>query len=105
MSSSLQLVVSIPNIPTFNFHCFFVAYDVLSDDDKRKQYDKYGANGPNQQGGWHGDPFGGGEHPFGGFYDSFFSKSGDGGGPHGHGGFPHFNFDDFFKDSDPFEDG
>ena len=52
----------------------FIAYEVLSDEDKRKKYDAYG----------HG-AFGGG---------------GDGGPSGGEGQAFHFNFDEFFKNFD-----
>jgi molecular chaperone DnaJ len=57
------------------------AYQVLSDDSKRKQYDTYGTTG-NQAGG-----FGGGQNPFDGFD---FSGFGFGGGQ----GNVHFDFGD-----------
>lgn len=72
------------------------AYDVLSDSDKRKQYDMYGADGPQAgagHGGWGGPP-----PDFHFNYDSFFGK---GDFPDMHGGF-HFKFEDFFGDDDPF---
>ena len=59
------------------------AYDILSDPDKRRQYDMYGSSGT--QGGPQGHHFN---------YDDFF-------GGHGSSGFEHrfnFNFDDMFKD-------
>ena len=59
------------------------AYDILSDPEKRRQYDMFGSSGT--QGGFHGHHFN---------YDDFF-------GGHGSSGFEHrfnFNFDDMFKD-------
>ena len=54
------------------------AYEVLSDDTKRAQYDQFGHAGPNQGfGGFGGGDFGGG---FGGFEDIFSSFFGGGGG-------------------------
>lgn len=55
----------------FNILLFFLAYEVLSDSDKRKQYDMYG--------------------------ESAFNANGGGGHS---GGFRDFNFDDFFKGFD-----
>ena len=54
------------------------AYEVLSDDQKRAQYDQFGHTNPNQGfgGGFNGD-FGGG---FGGFEDIFSTFFGGGGG-------------------------
>ncbi|MGM7635619.1 molecular chaperone DnaJ [Bacillus sp. Hm123] len=51
------------------------AYEVLSDDQKRAQYDQFGHAGPNQ--GFGGADFGGG---FGGFEDIFSTFFGGGGG-------------------------
>ena len=65
------------------------AYSVLSDDQKRQQYDQFGFNGPNMGGGFGGfDGFGGGA---GGFtMDDIFSMFGDIFGGHGAGGFSGF---------------
>ncbi len=53
------------------------AYEVLSDDGKRANYDRFGsANGPGG-GGSGGDPFGGG---LGDLFDAFFNNNGGGGG-------------------------
>lgn len=60
---------------------FTTAYEVLSDSDKRKQYDLYGADSVNQ----------GNAHGFN--YDDFFTSGGAGGGQHFH-----FNFDTMFED-------
>ena len=69
------------------------AYDILSDPEKRKQYDMFGADGPANQGdGWGG---GGAPPPFHFNYDSFFGNE----DPHAHRGGFHFNFDDMFDDS------
>ena len=59
----------------------FVAYDILSDPDKRRHYDQYGSNGQKQY--HHNQPFD---------FDSFFS------GNNGGNGFFNFNFDDMFND-------
>lgn len=58
------------------------AYEVLSDPDKRAQYDRFGAAGPGM-GGMGGDPFGGGGG-FGDIFDAFFGGGG-GGSPFGGG--------------------
>lgn len=42
------------------------AYEVLSDNDKKANYDRFGHNGPNQRG---GDPFAGFRNPFGGGFN------------------------------------
>lgn len=61
------------------------AYAVLSDDQKRQQYDQFGFDGPNMGGGFGGGGFGGA----GGFsMDDIFSMFGDVFG--GHGGFGGF---------------
>lgn len=49
------------------------AYEVLSDPDKRRNYDRFGADGPQM-----GDPFGGGG--FGDLFEAFFGGGGGGGG-------------------------
>ena len=58
-----------------------VAYDVLSDAEKRRHYDTFGTDGPEAS--HHGSPFD---------YDAFFNTGG------GTGGSFHFTFDNIFKD-------
>lgn len=76
-----------------NSSSLFVAYDVLSDPEKRKKYDMFGAEGLKQ----------GAEQGPGFDYDFFFGRK----GPQTHGHFK-FTFDDlfndmpFFQDEDPF---
>ncbi|MFS0751393.1 molecular chaperone DnaJ [Oceanobacillus sp. 1P07AA] len=53
------------------------AYEVLSDDQKRAQYDQFGHSGPQSQG--FGGGFGGGAQDFGGFGDIFDMFFGGGG--------------------------
>lgn len=60
------------------------AYSVLSDDQKRAQYDQFGSAGPNQG-------FGGGGQGFGGFDFSQFTQGGSGNGFE-------FDFSDIFGD-------
>ena len=51
------------------------AYEVLSNEDSRAAYDRFGHAGVNGQGGFGGDPFGGfGAHgsPFGDIFETFF---------------------------------
>jgi len=97
------------------------AYEVLSDDEKRKQYDQFGHQG-NGGGGGHGHGF---NFNFDDFFRNFdfndddfgggpfhFSFGGGNGHPHAHHGHPHhqqqqkragfFSFGDFFNDMDPF---
>lgn len=69
---------------SFSYSLLFLslppAYDILSDPEKRRQYDMFGSSG--SQGGHHFN------------YEDFF-------GGHGSSGFEHrfnFNFDDMFKD-------
>lgn len=52
------------------------AYSVLSDDQKRSQYDQFGSAGPNMGGGYGG--FGGGASGFDGFDFSQFTQGGNG---------------------------
>jgi molecular chaperone DnaJ len=53
------------------------AYEVLSDDAKRSQYDRFGTVGNNSAGG--GDPFGGAAG-FGDLFETFFNMGGNAGG-------------------------
>ena len=62
------------------FKPLYSAYDILSDPDKRRQYDMFGSQAGPQ------------EHHFN--YDSFFGGSGSSGFNHRF----NFNFDDIFKD-------
>lgn len=55
------------------------AYEILSDENKRAQYDRFGHEGMNSQGGFSGGGFSGGGG-FGGFEDIFSSFFGGGGG-------------------------
>lgn len=66
------------------------AYDILSDDSKRKAYDTYGDSALNDNGDMPSpqqQPFYGGPGGGGGGAGSFFSSFGGGGGPSGAGGF------------------
>ncbi len=49
------------------------AYETLSDPDKRRHYDRFGADGPQM-----GDPFGGGMGGFGDLFEAFFGGGGGG---------------------------
>ncbi|XP_044041663.1 dnaJ homolog subfamily B member 9-like [Siniperca chuatsi] len=60
------------------------AYETLSDDKRRREYDQFG-HGPSPGGGHRGGGGGGGDYNFNQHYQSF-----------------NFNFDDMFKDFDPF---
>lgn len=60
------------------------AYEVLSDDDKRAAYDRFGHsafNGGGGPGGFGGSPFGGGASPFEDLFESFFGGGGRQQGP------------------------
>ena len=84
LSITDKLFTTPPRIHTLHKTC--AAYDVLSDQDKRKQYDRFGAQGASQE----GSPFD---------FDAFFRPEGDSGFHH----HAHFNFhkmfDDFFDDN------
>lgn len=87
-----------------HFVSIFAAYEVLADEDKRKQYDLYGEAAFQPGGGG-----GGGAQDFHFNYNDFFKGFDDAfkGFKHGKkrtqdntfGGF-HFSFDDFFNDDD-----
>lgn len=51
------------------------AYDILSDESKRRQYDRYGHEGMNGGAGGFGEGFGGGASPFGDIFDIFFGAA------------------------------
>ena len=74
------LTLKINNINIYGIYNFSKAHEVLSDSEKRKIYDQFGEeglkSGAGGSGGFHGSPF------------NF-----------------NFNFDDFFKDFNPFGDG
>lgn len=74
------------------FHELQEAYDILSDPQKKEQYDQFGAAAFNQggAGGPSGHPYGGG-NPFAGF-----SGFGGFGGHSSQGGFEGINFEDLF---------
>ena len=60
------------------------AYEILSDDDKRAAYDRFGhaaVNGNGGQGGFGGSPFGAGGSPFEDLFESFFGGGGRQQGP------------------------
>jgi len=81
-------------IPIFSF--FFTAYEVLSDENKRRQYDQFGEEGLNQNGFNNGGGFQG--FDFGDIFGGFGGgeqRSGGGGFKFSFGG-----FDDFFNDED-----
>ena len=59
------------------------AYAVLSDAEKRGQYDRLGKEAFNFGGGGGGNPFGGGQNPFAGFDFSQFAEQFGGAGPRG----------------------
>jgi DnaJ-class molecular chaperone len=79
------------------------AYEVLSNEEKRKTYDQFGHAAFEQGAGQQG-PFGGGGNPFGGQYGPFsYSYSSNGGGQD-FGGFsdPFDIFEQFFGGGSPF---
>ena len=67
------------------YHCAYTAYEVLSNHEKRKQYDMFGADGLNSDNGPGFD------------YNTFFNSE------HGSDGF-HFTFDNMFGDFNVEED-
>ena len=80
------------------------AYEILSDPEKRKKYDKYGEDAfdPNKQA---GQGFEGFHFNFDDFFKGFddaFKHQGNGGGGQRQGGFggSFFNFDDLFDDGE-----
>lgn len=77
----------------------FAAYEVLSDENKRRQYDQFGEEGLNNQNGFNG---GGGGFDF----NDIFSDFGGGGQRSGGNGFKFSfgGFEDFFNDEDEEED-
>lgn len=78
------------------FHSLQEAYDILSDPQKKEQYDQFGAAAFNQggAGGAGGHPYGGG-NPFGGF-GNFGGFGGFGGQQAGGSPFGNINFEDLF---------
>ena len=72
-----------------------LAYDVLNDDAKRKQYDRFGAEGMSGAGGFGGFEGGAGAAPFGDIFDMFF---GQGGGAQARGGSTVARGDDLRED-------
>ncbi len=54
------------------------AYDVLSDEGKRRQYDRFGVEGLNGGGGGFNGDFGGGAAPFGDIFDILFNQAAGG---------------------------
>lgn len=58
------------------------AYDTLSDNNKRAQYDQFGESGPQFGGGGAGNPFGGGGFNNADLHDIFSDLFGGGGGRH-----------------------
>src|SRR5690242_3316176 len=71
------------------------AYEVLSDKDKKAQYDSYGASAFDPSGGFNPGAAGGG-NPFGGGFGGFGGFGGAQGGFGGQGGFQDINFEDLF---------
>lgn len=76
------------------FHSLQEAYDILSDPQKKQQYDQFGASAFGQGAGGPGGGYGGG-HPYGG--NPFAGFGGFGGGhPQGGNPFEGINFEDLF---------
>ena len=86
------------NVNTRLLVCLFSAYEVLSDEKKRRQYDQFGEEGMKSQPDFEGFKFN-----FDDFFKGFGNFGGFGGGGRGeqntHGGFK-FSFGDFFNDED-----
>ncbi|KAH6612110.1 hypothetical protein C7974DRAFT_370541 [Boeremia exigua] len=72
------------------------AYEVLSDKEKKAQYDSYGASAFDSNGGFNPGAAGGGGNPFGGGFGGFGGFGGAQGGFGGQGGFQDINFEDLF---------
>jgi len=72
------------------------AYEILSDKEKKAQYDSYGASAFDQNGGFNPGAAGGGGNPFGGGFGGFGGFGGAQGGFGGQGGFQDINFEDLF---------
>ncbi|CAK7903189.1 dnaJ homolog 1, mitochondrial [[Candida] anglica] len=74
------------------FHKIQESYELLSDKEKRAQYDQFGAGAFDANG--NANPFAGGGNPFGGHGGNPFGGAGGGGNPFGGMG---FDFEDLFK--------